>query len=1600
VLLAGLGTLWRTGAEVDWDRFYRAERRHRVPLPSYPFERVDCSLPAPGRRRVPVPGRPAAPAPEPAPDQPRDEIERRVAAIWRERLGADDIGVHDDFLELGGNSLIAAQLLTRLRAEFAAPIPLSALFEAPTVAGVADRIRELTGASRPAGQDAPGGQSAPAGPADHPGEGRPLAPVRAVPRGDSVPLSVVQERTLTLVAADPGNPALVMPVAVRVDGDLDRAVLQRAVRAVADRHETLRTTFRPDPGGGWTARVAASAPVEVEVEVPGGEPEAERLARAEPARPFDLSVSPLRVRLLRLAADRHLLLLTVHHVVSDTTSMVILVREIAACYQAFAAGEPSPLPPLAVQYADFAGWQRELLRSGELARQRAYWRERLADPPPPLPLPADAAGTGPPRARGGQVGVDLPPDLSRQVVELSQRLGATPFVILLAGYAALLGRVTGADDLVIGTPVGNRDRPELEPLVGYVAHVLPLRVDLRGDPRFAALVRQLRQTLLTAYAHPDLPYEHLARAGTGRLCDAALVLHADLPREQQLPGATWRLWPVPDAPAMFGATLAQLTLMLADSPDGYTGRLEYADERFEAATARRLCDQFRTLLASALARPETRVSGLDPGQVRPPPAEPDDPGAGRFQLGDTRLPHWLPPARRRRRALQLSLSYFANDEDQLAGGKYQLLLDGARLADRCGLAAVWTPERHFHAFGGLYPNPTATSAALAIATERIGIRAGSVVLPLHDPIRVAEDWAVIDNLSGGRVGVSFASGWHPDDFVLAPDRFPDRRETLRDGMATVRALWRGEPVRRRNGVGTEVAVAIRPRPVQAELPCWLTAAGSPQTFSQAGQLGAGVLTNLMGQSLADLAGKIQLYRRAWREAGHGGAGWAGPDGHVTLMLHAFLADRTDAAYATARDPLLRYFRSSMDIARGFAVAQGLAVRPEDLSELDIQALLAHGLERYLRSGGLFGTPADCAAVLEQVRELGVDEVAALVDFGTSLTDTLHSIRLLGELAGQEAKRARAAAAAASAGTTARSRELARTVAARGAGPVSGPADPLGWLAEAAPDRLAGRTVLVTDVDPPAELLECLRGVAGRVFVPAPELPDGSLAARWAQWTGDRELVVAPDPGATVLDVGGRPLGVGVLGELGLAGRRTGQRARWRADGRLDLLPGPAPRPVPAPLSYAQQRIWSIDQLTPGNLAYNNAVALRLHGRLDPGALHRALREVVGRHEVLRTTFHATDQGPVHLVHPAVEVDLPVREADPAEVAELARAHAREPFALDRGPLLRARLLRLAGTEHVLLINMHHIVSDGWSAGVLVTELGTLYEAARQGRPPPLPPLPMQYADYVAGQRQRHDSGELAGELDYWRRTLAGLPLLALPTDRPRPPVRGQHGARVPARLDRPLADALTGLGRATGATPFMVLYAGLATVLHRHTGQTDLALGTAVAGRPTPETEALVGVFINTVLVRTDLAGDPSFRELLGRVRTAVLDALAHQEVPFERLVDALKVPRDLSHAPLCQALLVLHNTPAPRLALAGLAMEGLDVDPGTSKLDLTVELREGPDGIRGGFEYDPDLFDQPTVAGLVQDLVTLLADAVAGPDRRLSELALAAGGRPALAGR
>ncbi len=501
--------------------------------------------------------------------------------------------------------------------------------------------------------------------------------------------------------------------------------------------------------------------------------------------------------------------------------------------------------------------------------------------------------------------------------------------------------------------------------------------------------------------------------------------------------------------------------------------------------------------------------------------------------------------------------------------------------------------------------------------------------------------------------------------------------------------------------------------------------------------------------------------------------------------------------------------------------------------------------------------------------------------------------------------------------------------------------------------------------------------------------------------------------AVVVDGAGRPLPWGVVGRLAA----TGERARSRRDGTIERIAAPAPRarraarPAPRtiqraprdrdlPLSFAQQRLWYLDQLEPGNAAYNNPVALRLSGPLDPGALERAINEVVSRHEVLRTRIAVADGRAAQQILPEVRVPLELVDLSGLPEAERedearrrARAEAGRPFALDAAPLVRAALLRLApgeaAGEHVLLVTMHHIVSDGWSAGVLFAELGALYAAFAAGHPSPLPELAVQYADHAVWQRQQLDGPLLAGELAYWKERLADLPALELAGDHPRPPVPSSGGARQATSIAAPVAGALAALARDEGATPFMGLLAALQAVLHRYTAQTDFGVGTPVAGRNRPEVEPLVGCFVNTLVLRADLSRRPSFRELLRRVRGDALGAFAHQELPFERLVDALEVPRDLSVPALFQVMLVLHNTPVARAQLEGLRLEGIEVDSGKAKFDLTLELREGGGGFGGTFEYSTDLFDDATVERLARHFEAMVAAAVAEPERPIDDLPL-----------
>ncbi|HYG62093.1 MAG TPA: amino acid adenylation domain-containing protein, partial [Thermoanaerobaculia bacterium] len=433
----------------------------------------------------------------------------------------------------------------------------------------------------------------------------------------------------------------------------------------------------------------------------------------------------------------------------------------------------------------------------------------------------------------------------------------------------------------------------------------------------------------------------------------------------------------------------------------------------------------------------------------------------------------------------------------------------------------------------------------------------------------------------------------------------------------------------------------------------------------------------------------------------------------------------------------------------------------------------------------------------------------------------------------------------------------------------------------------------------------------------------------------------------------------------------------------------------APLSFAQQRLWWIHQLEPESPAYNLPVALRLHGRFIPQLLEAALGEIVRRHEVLRTTFPAVEGRPVQRISPPRPLRSPLVDLSglpgpraEAAAAELAGAEALRAFDLSSGPLLRVALLRLGGDDHVLLFTLHHIVSDGWSTGVLVREAGELYRAFLAGRPSPLPPLPIQYADFARWQRRWLQGEVLSGQLAYWTSRLAGAPsVLELPADRPRPAVLSGRGGVREILLPADLTAALAALGRREGATLFMTLLAAFYLLLSRYTGRIDLVVGTDVANRSRAETEDLIGFFINQLVLRADLAGDPPFRELLGRVREMALEAYARQDLPFDRLVEELRPERDLSRQPVFQVFFTLQNLPRVPLELPGLTSSLLAAGGGTAKFDLSVGVKEEPAGLRVSAEYSSDLFDAATIDRLLGHFAALLGSAAAAPGTRLSGL-------------
>jgi amino acid adenylation domain-containing protein len=440
---------------------------------------------------------------------------------------------------------------------------------------------------------------------------------------------------------------------------------------------------------------------------------------------------------------------------------------------------------------------------------------------------------------------------------------------------------------------------------------------------------------------------------------------------------------------------------------------------------------------------------------------------------------------------------------------------------------------------------------------------------------------------------------------------------------------------------------------------------------------------------------------------------------------------------------------------------------------------------------------------------------------------------------------------------------------------------------------------------------------------------------------------------------------------------------------------------PAPLSFSQQRLWFLDQYEPNSSVYNVSSILRLKGRLDKDALKQSLEEIARRHEALRTTFANLDGEPLQFIASALNGSLAVVDLRDRpeieredEARRLAVEEARRPFDLARGPLFRSTLIRLDEDDHILALVMHHIVSDGWSMGVLHRELSVLYQAFSHSQPSPLAELPIQYTDYAVWQREWLKGPELERQLSYWKKQLEGTPgVLNLPADHPRPAVQTYRGARRSIELSRELTQGLKALSQSEGVTPFMTLLAAFQTLLYRYTGQKHLVVGSPIAGRNRAETEGLIGFFVNTLLFRADLSGNPTFREVLHRLRKAALDAYEHQDLPFEKLVEELKPERSLSHSPLFQVMFVLQNAPGTAWQLEGLKVSPVTVGRETAKFDLTLFMQESGDGLTGSLQYSTDLFSEQRIIRMLGHLEVLLQGIVSNPQQAISVLPILGAG-------
>jgi len=1514
-------------------------------------------------------------------------------------------------------------------------------------------------------------------------------PISRAAKDEASPLSFAQERLWFLEQFEPGGSAYNICRAARLTGLLKIEALEQSLSEIVRRHEVLRTRFQVVDGRPVQVRAPAQklsiSLVELsQLSHAERDGEVARLITEEGRRTFDLSAGPLlRAMLLRLRNDDHILILTTHHIASDAWSMGILTRELWTLYEAYANDKPSPLQDLPVQYTDYAVWQRQWLQGEVLESELCYWRQQLGNNLPVLNLPTDRPRPALQSFRGSRQPITLPETLSAAVNELSRREGVTQFMTLLAAFNVLLHRYTNQDDILIGSPIANRNRIEIESLIGFFVNTLVLRTDLSGSPTFKELLSRLRDVCLGAYAHQDLPFEKLVEEfhperdlGRNPLFQVMFLLQNAPRHVPTLPRLTVNRVNVDASVSKF-----DLTLGLAERDGKLIGFFEYRTDLFDRSTIERMAGHFQTLLQGVVADPDQPISTL------PLLTE-----AERHQLlvewNDTEVDYPKSSC-----IHELFEAQVERTPDAIAAE-----FEGKRLTYR-ELNSRANQLAHYLRSLGIGPEKfvgICIDRSLEMLVGLLGIlKAGGAYMPL-DPAYPQERLAFM--LKDAQVSVLLTeerliedgtskiedSGDPPFSFLnpqikiicLDRDREKIAQQSDKNLLSQVRSTDLAYVIYTSGSTGKPKGVQVSHRSILnclcaigenialtakdvflalttisfdiAALELYLPlitgaklvlasrdeALDGRQLLDRLTECGATVMqaTPSAWKLLLDagwrgsrnfkiLCGGETLSHRLADQLLEGGASlWNlyGPTettiwstiakvepGESPILIGRPIANTQIYILDSHLQPVPVGVHGELYIG-GDGLARGYLSRPELTAERFLSSpfttkigehLYRTGdLARYRANGNIeFLGRADNQVKIRGYRiELG--EIESVLNQHPAVRENVvvareHDSSGDKSLVGYVVPRAEAAVSVTDLQSFLREKIPDYMVPAVFIPIESLPLTPNGKI-----DRNA--------LPPP----DGARPRLGQAFVePRTEIEEW-VAQVWREVLKLDEV----DTHASFFELGGHSLlAAQVVSRLRDAVQaEIPLRAIFEAptvaslavriegliwEGRGFELPTivPVPRNGPLPLSMNQEQLWNLDQMIPDTHLFNMPYVYRLSGELNIAALEKSLKELIKRHEALRTVFAKVDGCPVQVIKEVPDLQLPVvnlQSLPPGEVEQQAAGLILEererPFNLATGPLLRIKLLRLTDKEYLLLVTMHHIISDHWSMRIFRSELLLLYEAFSGGRSSPLPEPAIQFADYASWERRLLDEGLLNTQLAFWKKQLAGsvsqLEFRKNGKPRKKP---NFHTARQLMELDETLFTGIKALARRENCTPFVVLATALNILLHLYTGQRDIRIGTLVANRGRRETEGVIGHFVNTTILRTYLAPEMTAKQLLEQVRRSALMAYAHQELPFEQLARVLEGDRIVDRGSLFQVLLNYQHHHFKSSQIAGLTFASLDLQQSKEDSDLTlttfnliVNMRESLTTLTGCVNYKTDVIGEEDVNKMLESFSKLLENLTA----------------------